>query len=318
MVKRIGVLTSGGDAPGMNAAIRAVTRTALVNGLEVYGIHDGYKGMYDGDIERLYRRSVSEKINRGGTFLGTARLPEFANEEIREEAVDQLRKFGIDALVCIGGDGTYRGALALSKMGIKTVGVPGTIDNDIVGTDYTIGFDTASNTVIELVDKLRDTSSSHRRCSVVEVMGRNCGSIALNAAISVGAEAVICKEVPFDKEALINTINSASKSKRHAIIIVAEHTIDCEALAKEITERTSFEGRATVIGHIQRGGSPTCRDRVLASRMGVKAVEALMREESGVCVCSKNDVLSTMKIEDALKETRDRVSGLIEVFNDLL
>lgn len=318
MVKRIGVLTSGGDAPGMNAAIRAVTRTALINGLEVYGIHDGYRGMYDGDIERLYRRSVSEKINRGGTFLGTARLKEFANEEVREEAVDQLRKFGIDALVCIGGDGTYRGALALSKMGIKTVGVPGTIDNDIVGTDYTIGFDTASNTVIELVDKLRDTSSSHRRCSVVEVMGRNCGSIALNAAISVGAEAVICKEVPFDKEALINTINSASKSKRHAIIIVAEHTIDCEALAKEITERTSFEGRATVIGHIQRGGSPTCRDRVLASRMGVKAVEALMREESGVCVCSKNDVLTTMPIEDALKETRDRVSGLIDVFNDLL
>lgn len=318
MIKRIGVLTSGGDAPGMNAAIRAVTRTALIKGIEVYGIHDGYKGMHEGDIERLYRRSVSEKINRGGTFLGTARLPEFANQEVREESVEQLKKFGIDALVCIGGDGTYHGALALSKMGIKTVGIPGTIDNDIVGTDYTIGFDTASNTVIELIDKLRDTSSSHRRCSVVEVMGRNCGSIALNAAISVGAEAVICKEVPFDKEALINTINSASKSKRHAIIVVAEHTINCEELAKEITERTSFEGRATIIGHVQRGGSPTCRDRVLASKMGVKAVEALLNDESGVCVCSKHDVLTTMPIEEALKETRDRVSDLVDVFNDLL
>ena len=304
MVKRIGVLTSGGDAPGMNAAIRAVTRTALVNGLEVYGIHDGYRGMYDGDIERLYRRSVSDKINRGGTFLGTARLKEFANEEVREEAVDQLRKFGIDALVCIGGDGTYRGALALSKMGIKTVGVPGTIDNDIVGTDYTIGFDTASNTVIELVDKLRDTSSSHRRCSVVEVMGRNCGSIALNAAISVGAEAVICKEVPFDKEALINTINSASKSKRHAIIIVAEHTIDCEALAKEITERTSFEGRATVIGHIQRGGQTSPYDRVLSTKDGVKAMELAMEGNFGKMVAMIDGKVSYTTLEEAVGQMK--------------
>lgn len=318
MVKRIAVLTSGGDAPGMNAAVRAVTRAALAHGLEVYGIHDGYKGMLDGTIERLYKRSVSEKINRGGTFLGTARLKSFADEKVRLEAIDQLRRFGIDSVVAIGGDGTYRGALALSKMGIKTVGVPGTIDNDIVGTDFTIGYDTALNTVMEAVDKLRDTSSSHRRCSIIEVMGRNCGAIAVNAGISVGAEAVICKEMPLNKDELINSINNASKNKRHAIIIVAEHILDVNELAKEISEKTSFEARATVLGHIQRGGSPTCRDRVLASQMGVKAVEALLNEESGVCVCSKQNQMITMPIEEALKESKEQVRHLVSVFNELL
>lgn len=318
MVKRIAVLTSGGDAPGMNAAIRAVTRAALSHGIEVYGIHDGYRGMHDGSIERLYRRSVSEKINRGGTFLGTARLKTFAEESVRLEAIEQLRRFGIDSVVVIGGDGSYRGALALSKMGIKTVGIPGTIDNDIVGTDYTIGFDTALNTVMDAVDKLRDTSSSHKRCSIIEVMGRNCGAIAVNAGISVGAEAVICKEMPLDKEELISSINNASKSKRHAIILVAEHILDVNELAREISERTSFEARATVLGHIQRGGSPTCRDRVLASQMGVKAVEALMNGESGVCVCSKQNKIVTMPIEEALMEDKQQVKHLVKVFNELL
>lgn len=317
MIKKVGVLTSGGDAPGMNAAIRAVVRTAIQNDLEVYGIYDGYRGLYEGKIERLYRKSVSEKINRGGTFLGTARLKEFANEEIRKVAIENLHQYGIDALVAIGGDGTYRGANALDKMGIKCIGIPGTIDNDIGGTDYSIGFDTALHTVVEAVDKLRDTSSSHRRCSIIEVMGRNCGAIAIWTGISVGAEYVTTKELGYDEEDIIRTIRYASRSKRHAIVIVTENLADIGHLEKVITEKTQFEARATVLGHIQRGGTPSVRDRVLASIMGVKAVNELVKGNSGVCVCEVGNELVTIPIEKALEMKRDQVTKKYQAFKML-
>ncbi|MDD3191411.1 MAG: 6-phosphofructokinase [Bacilli bacterium] len=317
MIKKIGVLTSGGDAPGMNAAIRAVVRTAITNDLEVYGIYDGYKGLYEGKIERLFRKSVSEKIHHGGTFLGTARLNEFVHREIREVAIENLHEYGIDALVTIGGDGTYRGALALEKMGVKCVGIPGTIDNDIGGTDYTIGFDTALNTVVDAVDKLRDTSSSHRRCSIIEVMGRNCGAIAIWTGISVGAEYVACKELGYDEQDIIETIRNASKSKRHAIVIITEHLTDVNHLAKVITENTQFEARSTVLGHIQRGGSPTPRDRVLASIMGVRAVEELMAGNSGTCICEVENKLVAIPLEIALETKKDHVTEKYRAFKML-
>ena len=318
MVKKIGVLTSGGDAPGMNAAVRSVVRTAIARGLEVYGIYGGYLGMYEGRIERLYRKSVSGKMGHGGTFLGTARLKEFCEEKIREKAIENLKIYGIDAVVAIGGDGTYRGALALSKMGIKTIAIPGTIDNDIAGTDFTIGFDTCLNTIIEAVDKLRDTSDSHRRCSIVEVMGRNCGDLAVWAAIASGAECVICKETGFNLEEIIESVTKAAKSKNHAIIIVAEHTVDINELAKEVTARTPFEARTTILGYVQRGGCPTASDRVLASEMGVAAVSALMEDGSGLCVCKKNNKVCTMPIEDALNgDDKQAVLEKYEIFKTL-
>lgn len=317
MIKKIGVLTSGGDAPGMNAAIRAVVRSALYYGLEVYGVHDGYLGLVEGQIERLYRKSVSEKMALGGTFLGTARLKNFTDVEVRKEAIKNLEMFGIDALVAIGGDGTYRGALALHEMGVHTVGIPGTIDNDIEGTEFTIGFDTALNTAVQAVDKLRDTSNSHRRCSIIEVMGRNCGDIAIWTAISVGAECVICKETGFDLNQVIETVNRAAKSKRHAIIVVAENMLDINKLADDITKNTPFEARTTVLGYIQRGGSPTPRDRVLASEMGVKAVEALINDQSGVCVCIKNGEIVTTPIIEALAQNTDQVLQKHEIFKKL-
>lgn len=300
MIKKIGVLTSGGDAPGMNAAVRSVTRTALNMGLEVYGIHDGYLGMYDNNIEKLHPRSVSEKMGHGGTFLGTARLKNFTDQKVREVAVNNLRSHGIDAIVAVGGDGTYRGALALSKMGIPVVCLPGTIDNDIAGTDYTIGFDTALNTVVDAVDKLRDTSNSHRRCSIIEVMGRNCGDIAVWTAIATGAEVVISKETGYNLDEVLDTVRKAARVKRHAIIILAENMVPIEELAKQISENTPFDARATVLGHVQRGGSPSARDRVLASEMGVVAVQALINGDTHHCICDREGVVKSIPIEDAL------------------
>lgn len=317
MIRKIGVLTSGGDAPGMNAAIRAVVRAAISNDLEVYGIYDGYRGMYEGKIERLHRKSVSERINRGGTFLGTARLPEFQYREIREVAIENLQEYGIDALVCIGGDGTYRGALALHEMNIKCIGLPGTIDNDIPGTDYTIGFDTALTTIVDAVDKLRDTSSSHRRCSIIEVMGRNCGALAIWSGIAVGAEVVVCSETGYHEDEIVDTICEAARVKRHAIVLVAEKVTDVNQLAKIITARTPFDARATILGHIQRGGCPTPRDRVLASVMGVKAVEELLKGNSGCCICEVNNELVAIPIEKALTMKRDQVQEKYKAFKEL-
>ncbi len=285
MIKKIGVLTSGGDSPGMNAAIRAVVRAGLAAGLEVYGIRDGYLGLHQDRISKLERHSVSDMINRGGTFLGSARFPAFKEESVRREAIENLKKHGIDALVVIGGDGSYMGAKKLTEMGYPCVGLPGTIDNDIAGTEFTIGFDTALNVVMEAIDRLRDTSTSHKRISIVEVMGRHCGDLAMSAAVAGGAEYVIVPEKGFDKNALLAQIDDGiAKGKRHAMVTICEHVTDVNALAKEIEAHTGLETRATILGHIQRGGSPTARDRIMASRMGAYAVELLLQGVGGRCI----------------------------------
>ena len=320
MVRKIGILTSGGDSPGMNAAIRAVTRVALGSGVEVYGIRDGYKGLLEGRMERMFRSSVSEIIGRGGTMLGSARLPEFKEEEIQNKCIDQLKKNGIDALVIIGGDGSYRGALALTKKGINCIGLPGTIDNDIPGTDFTIGFDTALRTCVENVDKLRDTSSSHHRCSIVEVMGNHCGDLALYTAISCGAEMVISPETGFDENEVLERLDYLHESvqKSHAIIIVSEKVCDVDALARKITNNTGFSGRATVLGHIQRGGSPSPFDRMLASRMGEKAVSLLLDGVGGHCVGEIDGAITSLPIEEALMRPRKSRKHLYCLFDRLV
>ena len=272
----IGVLTSGGDAPGMNAAVRAVVRTAIASGMTVKGIRRGYNGLIEGDIIDLDVRSVSDIIHRGGTVLYTARSPRFKTEEGMKEAIDNCKKFGIEGIVVIGGDGSYRGARDLSMRGIPCVGVPGTIDNDISSTEYTIGFDTAMNTAMEMVDKIRDTAQSHDRCSVVEVMGRRAGYLALQTGIAVGATAILVPEVEHKVEDVIKKIRETQKTgKKHFIIVVAEGVGGVEKIAEEIEKSTGIESRATVLGHVQRGGNPTVRDRVIATQMGYAAVKLL-------------------------------------------
>jgi 6-phosphofructokinase 1 len=282
MIKKIGILTSGGDAPGMNAAIRGVVRTALSQGLEVFGVYDGYQGLYEDRIVKLDRSSVSDVINRGGTFLGSARFPEFKEVEVRQQAIENLNKHGIEALVVIGGDGSYMGAKKLTEMGYPCIGLPGTIDNDIAGTDYTIGYLTALNTVIDAIDRLRDTSSSHQRISIVEIMGRHCGDLTLMASIAGGCEYIITPEKEWSKDDLIKSLQEGlDKGKKHAIIALTELMMDGNELAKDIEAATGRETRATVLGHIQRGGRPTAFDRVLASRMGNYAVHLLMEGQGG-------------------------------------
>lgn len=320
MVRKIGVLTSGGDAPGMNTAIRSVTRVALNNGIEVYGIYDGYRGLLEGRFMKMERSSVSETLNRGGTILGSARLPEFREIDVQEKCVETLKENGIDALVVIGGDGSYRGALALTRLGINCIGLPGTIDNDIPGTDFTIGFDTALNTCVECVDKLRDTSSSHHRCSIVEVMGNHCGDLALYTAISCGAEMVITPETGYDELEVLEKLRYLDQAihKNHAIVIVSEKTTDIQALAKKISLNTGFSGRATVLGHIQRGGAPSPTDRMLASRMGEKAVDLLTEGIGGQCVGIIDNEISSMSIEDALERPRSSRKHLYRLFDRLV
>lgn len=302
MIKKIGVLTSGGDAPGMNAAIRGVVRVALSEGLEVYGIYDGYLGLYENRMEKLNRHSVSDVINRGGTFLGSSRFPEFLNADVRAVAINNMRNKGIDALVVIGGDGSYMGAKRLTEMGFPCVGLPGTIDNDVAGTDYTIGFFTALGTVVEAIDRLRDTSSSHQRISIVEVMGRHCGELTLAAAIAGGCEFIVLPEIEFNRNDLVNEIKEGiSKGKKHAIVAITEHICDIDELAKYIEQQTGRETRATVLGHIQRGGSPVAYDRILASRMGAYAVELLLQGHGGRCVGIQNEQMVHHDIIDAIK-----------------
>ncbi len=316
MSKIIGVLTSGGDAPGMNAAIRAVTRSALARGYEVYGIRDGFKGLVDGDFVKLDRTSVSDILARGGTFLGTARLPEFIDDEVQNIAIKQMQAVGMDSLIAIGGDGTYRGIYSLIKKGISVVGMPGTIDNDCPGTEYTIGFHTALNTIVEAVDKLRDTSASHHRCSVVEVMGNHCGDLALYSAICTGAEVAIIPEDDFREEETLAKILHLDKVKkgRHAIVIATEKLIDVNALADKITKMSTFTGRATVLGHIQRGGSPVPEDRLLATRLGDKAVELLANGINGHCVGIVNDKIVSEDIIEAIDKNKVYKSDLLDVF----
>ena len=305
MIKRIGVLTSGGDAPGMNAAIRAVVRAGLHHNLEVFGIHSGYKGLHQNDIVQLDRYSVSDVITRGGTFLGSARFPEFKDEAVRLQAVENLKQHAIDALVVIGGDGSYMGAMCLTEMGFPCIGIPGTIDNDIAGTDFTIGFDTALNVAVEAIDRLRDTCSSHNRISVVEIMGRHCGDLTSSAAVAGGAEYVIVPEVAFDQDELIQQIHEGvAKGKKHAIIAICENMCDVNRLAYDIQAATGRDTRATILGHIQRGGTPTAQDRIMASRMGARAVELLLEGYGGRCMGLQSNHIVHHDIIDCIKHLK--------------
>lgn len=299
---RIGVLTSGGDAPGMNAAVRAVVRQARDHDVEVMAIYEGYKGLIEGNVRLFDMRDVSNIIDRGGTILYSARSTNFKTEEGMAKAVETCRKNGIQGIVTIGGDGTFRGATDLTRHGVPCIGVPGTIDNDIASTDYTIGYDTAMNTAIQMVDRLRDTCESHFRCNVVEIMGRNSGYIALNVGLATGAAQIVVGELPFDEERMYDEIALGKKrGKRHYIIMVAEGVQNyAEELTKRIEERTGVESRFTRLGHVVRGGSPTLRDRVVASRMGIAAVNLLLEGKSNMVVCMHGDDIDFMNIEYAL------------------
>jgi len=294
-VKKIAVLTSGGDSQGMNAAVRAVVRSALFRGLEVFGVQRGYQGLLNEDLRAMDLRSVGDIIQRGGTILQTARCKEFLTPEGQQRGAEVLRKNGIDGLVVIGGDGSYQGANKLSKLGIKTMGLPGTIDNDIPFTDFTIGFDTAVSIVVDAINKLRDTMTSHERSSVVEVMGRHCGDIALYAGLASGAESILVPEVPFDiREISQRMKENFQNGKRHSIVIVAEGAGSGENIAKEMAEHSGIEPRVTVLGHIQRGGTPTHNDRILASRLGDFAVQRLTEGDSAkACGIIKGEPVTT-------------------------
>ena len=320
MGHKIGILTSGGDSPGMNCAIRAVTRSALTRGMEVFGIRDGYKGLVEGRIFQMDRHTVSDLETRGGTMLGSARLEEFKLESVQAQAIEQLKKFEIDSLVVIGGDGSYKGALALTEKGINCIGLPGTIDNDISGTDFTIGFFTALETICDAVDKLRDTSSSHHRCSVVEVMGNHCGDLALYAGISCGAEIVITPEKGYDEAEILDQLKyyEVMKKKNHAIVILSEKITHADILAKKISGATGFAGRATILGHIQRGGSPVPYDRVLATRMGDYAAKLIEEGKGGMCVGIIDNKITAMPFEEALNLPKKSRKELYKMFERLV
>ncbi len=305
-MKRIGVLTSGGDAPGMNAALRAVVRTAIYHGLEVSGIHRGYQGLLDADIENMAVSSVGDIIHRGGTKLQTARCLDFQTDEGFARGLDVLRMYKIDGLVVIGGDGSFRGAQKLSHAGIKTVGIPGTIDNDLAYTDYTIGFDTALNTVVWAIGNLRDTTSAHGRANIVEVMGRHCGDIALHAGLAGGAESIIVPEIDFDMDELcLKIIAGKKRGKVHNIILVAEGVGKPYEIAETIQSRVGISTRVTIMGHLQRGGTPSAFDRNLASRFGYHAVKTLIEGRTSRVVGIKGATIFDMDIDEALAMVKD-------------
>ena len=319
--KSIAVLTSGGDAPGMNAAVRAVVRTGLNFGMKVYGVMRGYNGLLTGDLKEMNMRSVSDIMQHGGTALYTARSPEFNTPAGVEKAANMCREKGIEGVVVIGGDGSFRGARDLTNAGINCIGVPGTIDNDIACTDYTIGYDTALNTAREMIDRIRDTTESHDRCSVVEVMGRRCGDIALNTGVAVGALTTLVPEIPYDfhRDVLDRIRLAQSTGKRHYIIVVAEGVGNTEELAQRIQRHTGIETRATILGHVQRGGAPTLRDRVVASRMGYHAAELLFNGIGNRVVAMKGEQIVDFDITEALNMPRTfdekmyRVSAVLSI-----
>ena len=313
-IRRIGVLTSGGDAPGMNALIRSVVRSASANDISVLGIRRGYSGLINGDIIEMGARSVDGIIRKGGTMLYTARCKEMLTEEGLQKAADTCRYLGIDGLICCGGDGTFRGAQALSRKGVPCIGVPGTIDNDLGCSDYTIGFDTACNTAIECIDKLRDTMQSHERCSVVEVMGRRAGHLALQVGCAVGATAICLPErqLDFDTEIVERMRIGRIKGRNHHIIIVAEGYGSAQDVADQIHEATGIDTRVTILGHIQRGGSPSAMDRVMATRMGYAAVRALMEGKTNRVVVSDNNIVTDIDIEEGLAQSKDLNQCLFE------
>lgn len=318
-IKKIGILTSGGDAPGMNAAIRAAVKAANYYGIEAVGVIDGYIGLIKENFKVLTRSEVSGLNSKGGTILGTVRFPEFKEESVRKQAVEVLKKHKIDALVCIGGDGTYMGAYKLSLLGVPCIGVPATIDNDIVSSEYTIGFDTALNTIVECVDKIRDTSSSHHRCIIVEVMGRHCPDLAIRAGISCGAEYVLCDEKEYSDEMILKVVKRAKEAnKKDCIIIVCEHTIPVSHIEEVLNKDDTYETRTSILGHIQRGGRPSGFDRVLAARLADYAIQLLKEGKSGVCVGVKGETLTYMDIEEANKLPKKKPVQLIEQYKHLI
>ena len=317
---KIGILTSGGDAPGMNAALRAVTCAALKKGIEVFAIYDGYKGMVEGNIKKLTKEDVDEILNKGGTIIRSARLPEFKELEVRKKAVEQLKKHGIDAIVVIGGDGSYMGAKKLDEMGIRCVGLPGTIDNDISSTDITIGFDTSLNTIVEEIEKIKDTGKSHSRCMLVEVMGHRAGWIALHAGMAGGADVILLPELGFDPDKVNEAIlRRAQKGKLYSIVVVAEGVKMADKkkatdfLTHEIEEKTGLETRKTVLGYIQRGGNPSPFDRILATRLGGYAAELIANGKFGCMVCVKDSRIDSIP----LKEVAGKLK-LVTPENDLV
>lgn len=318
-MQRIGVLTSGGDAPGMNAAIRAVVRKTIFAGVEVLGVERGYSGLIHGEFRPMNLSSVGDIIQRGGTILRTARSEEFKTAEGRAQAAENMRKTGIEGLVVIGGDGSFRGAKQFhQETGVTFIGVPGTIDNDIPSTDYTIGFDTAVNNVVDAINKIRDTATSHERTYVVEVMGRNSGFIALEAGLAGGAESILIPEVKVDVDAVIERIyRGHNRGKLHSIIVVAEGAASGIEIGKQIQQKTGFETKVTILGHIQRGGTPTAYDRNIASRMGAMAVDLLLRGENNKIVCLKNGQLVAVDINKAFEQKRTLDTSVYELANIL-
>jgi 6-phosphofructokinase 1 len=314
-MRKIGVLTSGGDSPGMNAAIRAVVRSAIYHDLKVVGIKRGYEGLINGDIEEMNLSSVADIIHRGGTMLRTARSEEFRTEKGFNKALNVISIFGIEGIVVIGGDGSFKGAEKLSQAGVKAVGLPGTIDNDLAYTDYTIGFDTAVNTVVNAISNIRDTSTSHGRANIVEVMGRHCGDIALHAGLAGGAESIIVPEEPFTIDEICKRlIQGKNRGKLHSIIILAEGVLgDPNELAKAIVDKTGADTRVTTLGHIQRGGSPTAFDRNLASRMGGRAVQLMLENKSSRVVGIKGSEIIDLDISEALSIKKEINKDMLEL-----
>jgi 6-phosphofructokinase 1 len=315
---KIGVLTSGGDSPGMNAAIRAVVRKGIFHGLEVYGIYNGYQGVLNGTIEKLELGTVGDILQRGGTMLRSARLPEFSQKEVQIRGLEKLKEYGLEGLVVIGGDGSYRGANALCQLGFPCIGVPGTIDNDIEGTDYTIGFDTALNTVIDAIDKIRDTASSHERTFVVEVMGRNAGDIALWSGLAGGAETILIPEENYNLDEIADRLERGkARGKKHSIIIIAEGVASGMKFAQELESKVNLDVKVSALGHMQRGGSPSVADRVLASRLGARAVELLMEGKMGRAVGIENNKIVDHSFETILAKKHSIDGKMIDLSKEL-
>ncbi|WP_199241758.1 6-phosphofructokinase [Desulfosporosinus sp. Sb-LF] len=317
-IKRIGVLTSGGDAPGMNAALRAVVRKGIYHGLVVYGINRGYEGLIHGEIQEMSLGSVADIVLRGGTILKTARSAEMRTVEGQLKATEQLHKSQIDALVVIGGDGSFRGAQTLAAQGLQIVGIPGTIDNDIAGTDLTIGFDTATNTVVDAVSKIRDTASSHERTFIVEVMGRDCGNIALQAGIACGAESILVPEIPYDLDEISDKLKRGhQRGKNHSIILVAEGAGSAFQIGEELRSRSGFETRITILGHLQRGGNPSALDAMIAAGMGGKAIEIILAHETSKMTAYVNQVIISTSLDAAYGKGRPFNRELYDLANEL-
>lgn len=301
-MKKVAILTSGGDAPGMNACLRAAVRAALNNDIEPYVVYDGYKGLVEGKILEVHRRFVSEILNRGGTIIGTARLDEFKELKVKEKAINNLHNLGINDVIVIGGDGSFRGASELGDMGLNCVGVCATIDNDINAPGYTIGFDTALNTIVNCIDRIRDTSSSHTRCSIVEVMGRHCGDLALYSSIACGADILIDPVNGYDVDKIIEDVKRMKhEGRKHVIIVASENILNVKELAKKIEEATGFETRATVLGYLQRGGTPSAMDRVTASILGYSAIDMLIKKEYGKMVYFVNNHVESKELSEVVK-----------------